>query len=371
MNEKLRLAHLSSRALQRALPEAAATGGAVLGLVLAGALLHQTAAGLTACLGTLAVAGAGITDGPPRARLAAMLTALVPAVAAATIAPSLASLGHGGDLALLALVAFAAAFGGYSRPLAVAMVRFVLFLLMTYHAPATPDAAFTLPLLVIAGGAWAMLLQLPFRTTATPVAAPSPTAPQPTAAQRGARFRRVMGELAGWQYPIRLTGALAIALLLPRLWPAHHLHWAALTVAILCERQPEGVAGRALKRAAGTVIGVAVAGLAFAAPLPGWAMALAMGLLATLRPLAKARHALVYAATMTPMVLLIVEGGAPAPPALLLDRVAACVAGAAIVLACDTLLARLLLRRAPAGPAGAATGTARSPGSARSTARRS
>jgi hypothetical protein len=64
-------------------------------------------------------------------------------------------------------------------------------------------------------------------------------APRATAAQKRARWQRTLTHRAGWQYALRLATCLAVAGLARRLWPDHHLHWIAVTVAILTERRIE------------------------------------------------------------------------------------------------------------------------------------
>jgi uncharacterized membrane protein YccC len=161
------------------------------------------------------------------------------------------------------------------------------------------------------------------------VASPSPVA---TPAQRRARWRQSLARPSGWDYALRLTACLAVAILLRWLWPDHHLHWIALTVVILCQRQVEAAPVRVTQRALGAVVGVALAGLLLVLHPPAWSLVAAVGLLAGARPLLQARNYLAYSALMTPLVMLILDAGQPLAAGTLADRLIATLAGVVLVL---------------------------------------
>lgn len=322
----------------------AAALGMGMPLLLAGAT-GQIALGQAAALGSLAigagaVAGSGI-DARDEARIRPLAALLAPVAAAAGIAAALAGHGILTDAIVLLLAGAAACLGGYSRPLAIAATRFVLFLIIaTSAASAVPHRAGFL-LLALAGALWTCLLCLLLapRATALPQAdtrLPLPL-PLPTTAQRLRRWRRTLSQWAGWQYTLRLVLGLGCAGILRGMFPNHHFEWITLTVAILLQRQPEGFAVKATQRVAGTLLGVLGASLLLGHQPPYWLVAFNAGWLAGIRPLLRLRNYLAYSAVMTPLMVMIMSASGPADASMLMDRVAATAIGAVIVLLVDRL----------------------------------
>lgn len=311
-----------------------------LGLGMAGpAALGHLPFGLTAAFGGLAAGGVGVAGGA-RTQLRVLSEALWPVALAAILAAGIAGRGWLTDAGLVLLVGAAALLGGYSRPMAVATARFIPFLIIMAHLAedATHRAGFLL--LVAAGGLWTGLLSLGLGTLlrthrqADPVEEGAATA-VPTAAQKFRRWTRSLTGLAGWQYPLRLTLCLGVACVLRWLWPEHHMHWVALTVALLSQRQVEALPVKATQRALGTALGVAAGGLFVLYRPSDWAIVLGVGLLAAARPLLKARNYLAYAAIMTPLIILVMDAGQPIDLGVLGDRLLATLLGAGLVIAAN------------------------------------
>lgn len=335
--------------------EAVAAGLGMATPVAIGAGCGHLAAGLAASLGGLVVG-----DAPPgpstKLHLHRLAGVLAPAVIA-TIAATLAA-GHGWlTVALgIGLAVAAATVGGYSRGLAVAALRFVLVLVLTGNAADATAHPAGLLVLVLAGalGAAAISFVLgalpgPHRRTMLPPADPgavveggSSAGTSATSAQKYARWKRMLAERAGWQYALRLAGCLGIAAVARHAWPDHHLHWIALVVAILTQRQLEPLPIKATQRSLGTVLGVAAASLVVAYRPPIWLLVAVIGVLAGLRPLLKARSYLAYTAVITPLIFLIMGADRPLGAGLLLDRLIATLAGAGLVVAANLLAARWL-----------------------------
>ena len=76
-----------------------------------------------------------------------------------------------------------------------------------------------------------------------------------------------------------------------------------------------------------------VASLLLASRPPGWGLALTVGLLGAARPLLGVRNFLLYSVLTTPLILLMMESGERASLGILVDRVAATLAGSALVVA--------------------------------------
>jgi hypothetical protein len=312
--------------------------------VVAGWLLGYREAGFTIGLGAILLAG-GLQSGagapleghPGRAVLPALL-----AVAAATLV--------GGrpwtDAVVIPLVAIAGLLSGYSRPLAVASIRFSIYLVLSAGFLESASSHRSLAALIFGLGAlWNIILRvlLTGRTIA-----PDETAAgvrMPTAAQRRAHFRKTMRTLDGWQFPLRLAIGLGIASAIRHALPAHHYYWVLLTVALLTQRPIEHVPVKTMQRLIGTIAGVAVAAIILAGFASYAALAVLACLLAILVPVARARSYLLYSVVVTPLILLVLDLGRPVPFALLGDRLVATLAGGVIVVTGNILFDRLLARK--------------------------
>lgn len=140
---------------------------------------------------------------------------------------------------------------------------------------------------------------------------------------------------------------LSIAGLLRWLWPDHHMHWVALTVALLAEWQIDAFPVRTTQRALGAALGVLAAGvLVFYVP-PDWLLIAGMGVLAGLRPLLRASNYLAYTAVMTPLIILLLDAGRPPEAGILIDRLVATLIGAGLVIATNLLFMKILPAQSP------------------------
>jgi len=353
ISQVLRWSGEEEAGLAEALAAAFGMGVPILLAGIAGAL----PVGIAAALGSMAVSGA-IRGGTTRERWLAFRLAFVPVLLGAATGVALAGHGVLTSALTVGLIGAVALASGYSRPLAVATTRFTLFLLMTlgFAGGEGLHAAVLLP--ITAGALWTALLGLLFAAIAGVVRAPAtgaavPAAAGPTAAQKFRRWRSTLRQAAGWQYALRLSLALTAAMALGAAWPSHHLAWIAMTVALLTQRQPEPFSAKSTQRIGGTVLGVAIAAL-LAGHHPGlWALALGAGLLASVRPMLRTRNYLAYSAAMTPLIMIILDARAPLGSSLLLDRIGATLAGAALVLLADLVAVKVLARTGSTGSTGA------------------
>ena len=318
---------------------AAAIGMA--GPVIAGFAAGNAPAGFAACAGGLMAAGAA-RGRSGREDLREIAHVLAPAIAASAVAALVAGRGGGADAAVVLLAACVSLAGAMSRAGAVAAVRFVLFLLVAIGVAENVPARWQVVALVGAGACGAAIASLVTGAIARGIGwRAAPRAPEPapfSRAQRFARWRRSLRTLAGWQYALRLTACLAAAALLDAAWPGHHMRWAAITVVLLTERKTEPWPAKTAQRAIGTLAGVIATGLFLAAPLGAWALAAAIGALAAARSWLRERSYLAYTAVTTPLILAILDLGAPPGVEILADRVVATLAGALLVLAGNRLL---------------------------------
>jgi hypothetical protein len=328
-------------------PSIRAIAVAALGMgapVLVGLALHQAETGFTIGLGAMLLAGeAPRSEETPQAR-PSLLSALLPAALAVSLATVIAG-GWWTDAGMAILAGAAATISGYSRPVGVAAIRFIVYLVLSVTLLQNAgehrgDTALIFGL----GALWNILVRLLLRgrTARTEAEAPeTPPTRTPTPAQRRAYFRRTLRGIAGWQFPIRIVVGLGVAVGLRVLWPAHHYGWIVLTVALLTQRPLEHLPVKTIQRTLGVLLGVALTWAILAlTPAPA-VQGLLICVLATAAAVARARSYLAYSAISTPVILLVLDFGKPVDTALLADRLVATLAGAAIVVMLNVVTERL------------------------------
>ncbi|MEO8374769.1 MAG: FUSC family protein [Sphingomonas bacterium] len=244
-----------------------------------------------------------------------------------------------------------AAVSGYSRPFAVAAMRFIIFLVMSISIASRPGGnPGGVALLLGVGAIWGAIIRVGLRPAKASEPEPSAMATRnPTRRQRVTRLKRVLRTAEGWQYPIRLALALGLSSIIRHVWPGQHFSWVLVTAALLVERQPEAIPVKTIQRALGVVVGVALTGLVLAELRSPLAIASLVCLLATLRPWLRARNYLAYSAVMTPLVLVVMDLGTPIGGAVLIDRSIATLLGGAIVIAVNLFAARFMVPKPAAG----------------------
>ncbi|MEU7742468.1 FUSC family protein [Nonomuraea sp. NPDC049158] len=323
---------------RRMLAAALGLGGPVAWGVAAG----YPALGALAAIGALAVSGVGgVLAGTTRAdgvavpagggSLAEGLVRGGCALVATTAAGLIGAVagGHGWITAVTVVLvaAVAAVVGGMSRPMAEHTTRFIVFMVVTTGL--AQDAAPVAAAVLLAGGAiWGLLVT-------TLVARPPQgerTSPKPTSRALLKRWWRTLGTVRGWQYAIRLTTCLAAAEIIGLVWPQPNASWIAVTVVIVVRRRLDGAPRRAIERAAGTAAGVLAGSAALLWVPPSWLFVLLVSALAAVRPVLKDRQYTLYATVMTPLVLLLMEGGGRVAPATIGYRLADTAIGCVLAL---------------------------------------
>ncbi|MFI6598321.1 FUSC family protein [Nonomuraea sp. NPDC050536] len=302
------------------LREARGMGVAALGMgvpVAWGVLVGHPALGALAAIGAMS-AGSARTG----------LGTTVGRVACAAVAGGLgvALAGHG--WAVVAVVGLAVLLGGMSKSTAELSVRFVTLMVIATGLRGDP-----LGVAVLAGGGagWGALTGLLAGTRNDGPA---------SVGTRVARWRGIvrlwwgrLGTWTGWQYAVRLALCLAVAEGIGAVWAQPSPAWIAVTVVIVVGRRADGALRRPLERAAGTAAGVTAGSAMLLWVPPPWALVPVVAVLAGVRPLLKERNYTLYAMVMTPLVLLLMQGGAPITPATIGYRLADTVIGCAVALA--------------------------------------
>ena len=322
------------------------------GPILLAALFGDLPLGLAASAGSLPIgtvaAGRGASD-----LVRNLALALIPTLCAAALAVALADADWQEKIVAVGLAGIAALLGGYSRTAAIVTTRFTLFLIITLSLAAATPHRLLLMLLLAGGAIWTALLWLLFgilvRVTrsAAPAIADGPQ--PPTRAEKWIRWRASLWQFPGWQYAAKLSLCLAVAAALDLFYPDHHLHWISLTTVLLAQRRVDLMPVKITQRALGAALGGIVAGLCVAARPPVWLLIAGIGLIAGTRPLLKARHYLSYSATMTTLIVLMMDFEQPLEQAVLADRTLATFIGGCLVVVANLAGNRIAARFAGPG----------------------
>jgi hypothetical protein len=309
---------------RRMLAAALGLGGPVAWGVAAG----YPALGTLAAIGALAVSGVSMSGGRAVVRGGCALVAAAGAGLVGAIAG-----GHGWITAVTVVLvaAGAAVAGGMSRPMAEHTTRFIVFMVITtgLAQDAAPVAA---AVLLAEGAIWGLLVTALVTTLGARPPQGERAGPAPTSRVLLKRWWRTLGTVRGWQYPIRLTTCLAAAEVIGLVWPQPNASWIAVTVVIVVRRRLDGAPRRAIERAAGTAAGVLAGSAVLLWVPPSWLFVLLVSGLAAVRPVLKDRQYTLYATVMTPLVLLLMEGGGRVAPATIGYRLADTAIGCVLAL---------------------------------------
>ena len=258
------------------------------------------------------------------------------------IATPIAGLGYlfgsAQDLPLPALIALMAAVAFVAGTLEVHGGAFALggmqLLLVTSVAIGVPDTGVVETITLFLGGAALYLACMVVDGRFLEPEPVPPAAPDPPPADRGRPWReRLAVDAATCRQAGRLALCFAIAVS-ARAWvELDHWFWIPATVGLVMQPSFGSVPGRAVQRAAGTVLGALVAALVLTAVPDGVGLGLAMGVLAAAIPWAKLASYTLQSAALAAVVVLLVDQLDPSSVVSLpFQRVVATVIGGAIVL---------------------------------------
>lgn len=321
--------------------------------ILIGVLAGHPRIGLAASLGAMWVGNA-----PRGASLAehwrTVRDIVLAAIGAAIAAALIARHGWWSDAGLVLIAGMAALLGGFSRPAAAASQRFVVFVTIGLGIATQAPDRLLLTILIAEGAIWAALCALAVGAAARRwrIGAIAPTEPRSGAsfAQLYRRWRRLLATAAGWIYSLRLMACLACAVVVREAMPQHHYSWIAVAVALLTQRQGDGLVVRVLQRALGVAAGVMATEAIASHPLPGWALVIVISALAATSPWLRKRSYVAYTAATTPLILLLTSGGGTIAPGLLIDRLVATLIAAGLVIIAFLAARRVTPRPSPDSP---------------------
>ena len=318
--------------------------------ILIGVFAAHPRVGLAASLGAMWVGNAprGASLGEHwRTVRDIVLAAIGAAVAAALIARH----GWWSDVGLVLIAGIAALLGGFSRPAAAASQRFVVFATIGLGIATQASDRLWLTILIAEGAIWAALCALAVGAAARRwgLGRIAPAEPRSSAsfAQLFRRWRGLLATATGWIYSLRLTACLTCAVVLREAMPQHHYSWIAVAVALLTQRQSDGLVVKVLQRALGVAAGVIATEAIASRPLPGWALVVVVATLAAASPWLRKRSYVVYTAATTPLILLLTSGGGTIAQGLLIDRLIATLIAAGLVIVAFLVAQRFTPRPSP------------------------
>jgi len=327
-----------------------------------GAAGGHLADGLTATMGALLISAAG-HEGGWRARLTDLgASAAVGALTvwlAALIGPNTIAAGFW----IVAMAFGAALVGGIGTLEGRIAANATVFTVIGAHLGTGPDSPGHILLFMVLGmlaGAALILGTHGVSRLVSPLwrrgldGPPSPDWPFRRSVKK---WRAKLRTMRGWQYPLRLGTAMAVAEVVSHFRPGAHTYWIALTVSLVVLRDETASPARAVERGLGTTIGVLIGGLLLGV-LPTWGMVALIGAIGAVRPYLKVANYTAYAAVMTPLITMLNELGQDMSWAVLRERVLDTLLGCVIGLGVGylpwrtvpQLWRKLQLRRAEAVP---------------------
>jgi hypothetical protein len=303
--------------------------------ILIGVLIGRPNIGLAASLGAMWV-GAAPRGASLKEHWQIVRDIVVAAIAAAVAAAIVAQHGPWSDAGLVLAAGAAALLGGFSRPMAVASQRFIIFATIGLGVAAHTPNRIALVVLIAEGALWAALCGLAIGAVARRFDIGSIVASERgSTASFEQKFRRWRGTLrtwAIWNYPVRLMTCLACAAAIKGAFPQHHYSWIAVAVALLTQRQSDNLVAKVSQRALGVAAGVVATEAIAIHPLPGWALVAIIATLAALSPWLRNRSYVAYTAATTPLIMLLTSGGETIGQGLLIDRLIATLIAAGLVI---------------------------------------
>jgi hypothetical protein len=318
--------------------------------ILIGVLAGHPRLGLAASLGAMWVGNA-----PRGASLAehwrTVRDIVLAAIGAASAAALIARHGWGSDIGLVLIAGMAALLGGFSRPAAIASQRFIVFVTIGLGVATQVADRILLTVLIAEGAIWAALCALTVGAAARRrgIGQIVPAEPRSSAsfAQLYLRWRGLLATIGGWIYSLRLMACLACAVVIREAMPQHHYSWIAVAVALLTQRQGDGLIGKVMQRAMGVAAGVVATEAIASRTLPGWTLVIVIAALAAASPWLRKRSYVAYTAATTPLILLLTSGGGTIGQELLIDRLIATLIAAGLVIAAFLAARRFMLPPSP------------------------
>jgi uncharacterized membrane protein len=232
--------------------------------------------------------------------------------------------GHGllSFILIPVIVALAGLVGGISRPLVKATTQFIVFTIIATNFGEHKANPLVITFLVLIGSLWTIAVSLLLRTLLKSVPSISEVPrPKYTTKQLFNRWRKSLTCFSGWLYPVRIFICVMAAEMFEWIYPHHHGYWVLLTVVILVKRKKDTMAMQIFQRAAGTLLGVIVAGMVLLWSPSVWFTVAIIAMITGARPVLRQAHYMSYSTVMFPLVILLSGFGKDLPGSVIADRI--------------------------------------------------
>jgi len=311
-----------------------------------GQLVGHIELGMVASLGGLALINEVYENSGPWQTFVSLEYAIIFSTAAFMCGMAIAGTSSFSLILLPVVIFIVTTFGELNRVLIKNASRFIVFLIIGYHFQATRDTFHILSSYFLIGTLWTSLVLMVIKMLSKGVTVAAPIPKKYSARQYLNRWIKSLAHLRGWQFPLRITSCIAAAQVLRYFVPEHHSYWVLLTIALVTQHNIDHQPARIRNRGLGTLIGVCISFFLVYFSIPVYLLILVIALLASLRVLFRETNYLLYAGVMTPLVIILLDFGKLSSVTLLLDRLAATLAGCAISFVFSYMIWRKFLRNA-------------------------
>ena len=310
--------------------------------ILIGQLAGQIHPALISSLGSLALINEVYGSSEPRQTLVNLALAIIFSTAAFMIGAAIAGTTIF-SLAMLPLVIFAiSTIGVINRQFIKNAIRAIVFLVIGYHFEVTGKIYFVVSVFFLAGTLWTALVLLVTKLIARDGGTPVKPSKKYTARQYLNHWIKSLSGLKGWQFPLRITLCITAAQILRYFVPRHHSYWILLTIAIVTQYNMDNQIKRIRDRGLGTLLGVCISFALVYFKMPAYILIPVVVILASLRIIFRETDYLIYAAVMTPLIIILLDFGNISSITVLADRLIATITGGLISFIFGFLLWRKL-----------------------------
>ena len=308
--------------------------------ILVGAMIGHIELGLVASLGGLALINEIYENSEQWQSFVNLEYAIIFSTAAFMVGMVIAGTNLFSLIMLPLVIFIVSTIGEINRQLIKNAARFIVFLIIGYHFEATKDTYHILVSNFLIGTMWTSLILLIVKMLPKSKNVSLEAPKRYTAKQYLNHWIKSLLHFQGWQFPIRITLCVVIAQIIRFFVPDHHSYWILLTIALVTQHNIENQPKRIRDRGLGTFIGVCISFFLVYFAIPIYLLIVVVAFLASLRVIFRETNYLLYAAVMTPFVIILLDFGTSASISLLLDRLAATLIGCAIAFIFSYLIFR-------------------------------
>ena len=295
--------------------------------ILIGQMAGQIHPALISSLGSLALINEVYEGSEPRQTLVNLIYAAVFSTAAFMIGAAIAGTAIF-SLVTLPLVIFAiSTIGLINRQSIKNSVRSIVFLIIGYHFELTGKIYLVASAFFLAGTLWTALILLATKLISKDRGTPIKPSKKYTVRQYLNHWIKSLSSFKGWQFPLRITLCITAAQILRYFIPGHHSYWILLTIALVTQYNMDNQLKRIRDRGIGTLLGVCFSFAFVYFNISVHILIPVIAVLASLRVIFRETDYLIYAAVMTPLIIILLDFGNISSAVVLADRLIATIIG--------------------------------------------